>query len=76
MIEQNAAAEQARAQIRILERSYFARLYLEAAADARGTGAETNGDRLGGLNGLAPNFQNYALGFTVTFPHCRCPRRA
>jgi outer membrane protein TolC len=23
---------------------------------------------LGGLNGLAPSYQNYALGFTVTFP--------
>ena len=33
-----------------------------------GPGAETNGDRLGGVNGLAPNFQNYALGFSVTFP--------
>jgi outer membrane protein TolC len=68
LIEQNAAAEQARAQLRILERSYFPRFYLEGAAYARGTAAETNGDRLGGLNGLAPNFQNYALGFTVTFP--------
>ena len=32
------------------------------------TGAEINGTNLGGLNGLAPNVQNYALGFTVTFP--------
>ena len=31
-------------------------------------GAELNGERLGGLNGLAPNAQNYALGFSVTFP--------
>ena len=68
MVEQSAAVEQARAQLRVLERSYFPRFYLEGAAYARGTGAETNGDRLGGLNGLAPNFQNYALGFTVTFP--------
>jgi outer membrane protein len=68
MVEQNAAVEQARAQLRVLERSYFPKFYLQGAAYARGTGAETNGDRLGGLNGLAPNFQNYALGFTVTFP--------
>ena len=68
MVEQNAAVEQARAQLRVLERSYFPRFYLQGAAYARGTGAEINGDRLGGLNGLAPNFQNYALGFTVTFP--------
>ena len=68
MIEQTAAIEQARAQLRALERSYFPRFYLQGAAYARGTGAETNGNRLGGLNGLAPNFQNYALGFSVTFP--------
>ena len=68
MIEQNAAIEQAQAQLRALERSYFPRFYLQASAYARGTGAETNGERLGGLNGLAPNFQNYALAFSVTFP--------
>jgi outer membrane protein TolC len=67
-IEQNAAVEQARSQLRALERSYFPRFYLQGAAYARGTGADISGDRLGGLNGLAPNFQNYALGFTVTFP--------
>jgi len=68
MIEQNAAVEQARAQLRAQERSYFPRFYLQGAVYARGTGAEVNGDRLGGLNGLAPNYQNYAIGFTVTFP--------
>jgi outer membrane protein TolC len=68
LIEQNAAVEQARAQLRALERSYFPRFYLQASAYARGSGAETNGDRLGGANGLAPNFQNYALGFSVNFP--------
>jgi outer membrane protein TolC len=68
LVEQNAAVEQARAQLRALERSYFPRFYLQGAAYARGTGAGTNGDRLGGANGLAPNFQNYALGFTVNFP--------
>jgi outer membrane protein len=68
MIEQNAAVEQARAQLRVLERSYFPRFYLQGSAFARGSGAETNGDRLGGLKGLAPTVQNYALGFSVTFP--------
>lgn len=67
-IEQNAAIEQARAELQVLERSYFPRFYLQGAAYARGSGAETSGERLGGLNGLAPNFQNYALGLTVTFP--------
>jgi outer membrane protein TolC len=67
-VEQNAAVEQLRAQLKTLERSYFPRFFLQGAAYARGTGAETNGNNLGGLNGLAPNYQNYALGFTVTFP--------
>jgi outer membrane protein len=68
IVEQNAVVEQARAQLRALETSYFPRFSLQGAAYARGSGAETNGERLGGLNGLAPNLQDYALGFSVTFP--------
>jgi outer membrane protein TolC len=66
--EQNAAVEQARAQLHALERSYFPKFYLQGSVYARGTGAELNGGRLGGLNGLAPTVQDYALGFSVTFP--------
>jgi outer membrane protein TolC len=68
LLEQSAAVEQARAQLRVLERSYFPRFYLQGAAYARGTGAESNGVRLGGANGLAPTVQNLAAGVTVTFP--------
>ncbi|HEV2444539.1 MAG TPA: TolC family protein, partial [Candidatus Sulfopaludibacter sp.] len=46
----------------------FPRFYLQGTAYARGTGAEVNGTNLGGLNGLAPTWQNYALGFTMQFP--------
>jgi outer membrane protein len=67
-VEQNAVVAQLKAQLRILERSYFPRFYLQGAAYARGTGAEVNGNNLGWLNGLAPTTQNYALGFTVNFP--------
>jgi outer membrane protein TolC len=66
-VEQNAVVEQA-AQLRALERSYFPRFNLQGAAYLRGTSAETDGKLLGGLNGLAPNVQNYALGFSVSFP--------
>jgi outer membrane protein len=66
--EQNAIVEQTRAELGALERTYFPKFSLQAAAYARGTGAETNGTRLGGLNGLAPTIQNFALGFSVTFP--------
>ena len=68
VVEQNAAIGQARAQLRALERTYFPRFFLQGSAYARGTGADTNGDRMGGLNGLAPTVQNFALGFSVTFP--------
>ncbi|MDQ2900559.1 MAG: TolC family protein, partial [Acidobacteriota bacterium] len=67
-VEQNAAVEQAKAQMSALERSYFPRFYLQGSAYARGTGAELDGRLLGGLGGLGPNTQNYALGLTVTFP--------
>jgi outer membrane protein TolC len=66
--EQNAAVEQAKAQLRVLEKSYFPHFYLQGSAYGRGTGAETDGRLLGGLNGLGPNVQNYAVGFSVTFP--------
>jgi outer membrane protein len=67
-VEQNAAVEQAKAQLKALERAYFPRFYVQGSAYARGSGAETDGVILGGLNGLAPSVQNYALGFSVTFP--------
>lgn len=71
--EQDTALERARAELRALERSYFPKFYLQGSAYARGTGAETNGARLGGLNGLAPNVQDYAVGFTMTFPAMDLP---
>jgi outer membrane protein TolC len=67
-LEQNAVVEQAQAQLRALERSYFPRFYLQGSAYARGTGDELNGKTLGWLNGLGPTTQNYALGFNVSFP--------
>jgi outer membrane protein TolC len=66
--EQSAVVEQEQAQLHSLARSYFPRFYLQGAAYARGTGAETDGKLMGGLNGLAPSVQDYALGLTVSFP--------
>src|SRR5438093_617409 len=67
-IEQNAAVAQAKAQLDILNKSYFPRFFAQGAAYARGTGARADGTRLGGANGLAPDVQNYAIGLSVTFP--------
>jgi len=66
--EQNSVVEQSRAQLNVLEKSYFPRFFLQGSLYARGTGAEVNGEIQGGLNGLAPTIQNYALGFTMAFP--------
>jgi outer membrane protein TolC len=71
--EQSAVVEQTKAQLKALERSYFPRFYLQGSAYARGTSAETDGKLLGGVNGLAPSVQNYALGFSVTFPALDLP---
>jgi outer membrane protein TolC len=71
--EQSAAIEQTKAQLKALERSYFPRFYLQGSTYARGTGAETDGRLLGGVNGLAPSVQDYALGFSVTFPALDLP---
>ena len=67
-LEQNSAVAQQRSQLQSLERAYYPQFSVQGLAAARGTGLETNGVRLGGANGLAPNVQNFSLGLTVTFP--------
>jgi outer membrane protein len=67
-VEQRAVIQETQAQLRALERSYFPRFSAQAAAYARGTGAEIDGARVGGFNGLAPTVHDVAVGFTVTFP--------
>src|SRR5262245_60989385 len=66
--EQSAVVEQKKADLQVLEKTWAPRFFAQASAFARGTGALANGDRLGGASGLAPDTQNYALGFSVTFP--------
>jgi outer membrane protein TolC len=66
--EQNAVIEQRKAELQVLEKSYVPRFFTQGSAFARGTGAQTDGTRLSGANGLAPDTQNYAVGFTITFP--------
>jgi outer membrane protein len=66
--EQQAAVAQSTDQLHALERNWVPQFNLEGAGYARGTGAETNGQRLPGANGLAPNVGNYAVGVNITFP--------
>lgn len=67
-LEQTAAIAQAQSQLTALGRTYYPQFSVQGLAAARGTGMLTNGERLGGVNGLAPTTQNYAVGLTVTFP--------
>jgi len=67
MAEQKALTAQSAAQLRATEHSWVPQFNLEGAAFARGTGAESDGRRLGGTNGLSPTVANYAVGLNVTF---------
>jgi outer membrane protein TolC len=67
MLEQHAAVSQSASELRATDRSWVPQFNLLAAGYGRGTGAETDGQRLGGANGLAPNVGNYAVGLNVTF---------
>jgi len=68
MAEQKATTAENEAQLKALQRSWTPQFNLEGSAYARGTGAETNGQRLSGANGLAPNVGNYVVGVNITFP--------
>ena len=67
MLQQHAAVSQSASELRATDRSWVPEFNLEAAGYGRGTGAETNGQRLSGANGLAPTVGNYAVGLNVTF---------
>ncbi len=68
MAEQKAAVAQSAAQLSATARSWVPQFNLEAAGYGRGTGAELDGQRLSGANGLAPNVGNYVVGLNITFP--------
>jgi len=67
-VAQNAAVDEARAREKALDRSYFPRFNLEGTSYARGTGIDPSGSTGGAASGLGPNFQNWGLGISVTFP--------
>jgi outer membrane protein TolC len=67
MLEQHAVVSQSASELHATDRSWVPQFNLEAAGYGRGTGAETNGQRLSGANGLAPTVGNYAVGLNITF---------
>ncbi|MGO4518284.1 TolC family protein [Terriglobus sp. 2YAB30_2] len=68
MAERKATTAENAAQLHAIERSWAPQFNLEGAAYGRGTGAETDGRRLTGTNGLAPNIGNYVAGINIAFP--------
>jgi outer membrane protein TolC len=66
--EQTAAIAQQQSRLDALGRTYYPQFLVQGVASGRGTGLETDGARLGGLNGLVPTVPNYGVGLTVTFP--------
>lgn len=74
--EQNAAIEEAQARVRWTERARFPRFLLEGTSYGRGSGARTDGSRGGPWSGLGPNFHNWAVGISVTFPLLELPALA
>lgn len=66
--EQEALVRQNAAQLHAIQRSWVPQFNLDGAGYARGTGAELNGQRQTGVNGLAPNVGNYVAGVNITFP--------
>lgn len=60
--------EESQDRINVLTRSYFPHLTFQALTSARGSGANAQGQSLGGSNGLLPDSAtNWAAGFSLTF---------
>jgi outer membrane protein len=67
-VAQAAAIDEVKARERALDRSYYPKFTLEAAAYSRGTGIQADGATGGAASGLGPNIQDWGLGMSVTFP--------
>ena len=65
--EQAGVIAESKSKLDVLQRTYRPTFAFQGAAYGRGTGALTNGQTLGGAAGLAPNYFNVAVGFTVNF---------
>jgi len=68
LLEQGAAVDEAKARLRTLGHQWAPRFSVQGTAYSRGTGARPDFTTLGGANGLAPNYYNWGLGFSVRFP--------
>lgn len=66
--EQSVAIDEAKARLKTFDHQWVPRFSVQGTTYARGTGARPDFTTLGGANGLAPNFYNWGVGFSVKFP--------
>jgi outer membrane protein len=67
--EQIASVRQAQAQEKVLSRTDYPRVFLQAEGFGRGSDVPNNGSIIGNLNGLVPARGNWIAGLTITFPN-------
>lgn len=67
--DQLAAVRQAQAQERVLSKTDYPRVFLQAEGFGRGSEVSANDTIIGNWNGLAPARGNWVAGVTVTFPN-------
>lgn len=67
--DQMAAVRQIQAQEKVLSRTDYPRIFLQADGLARGSEVSNNGSVMGNWNGLGPARGNWVAGITITFPN-------
>jgi outer membrane protein TolC len=67
--DQMAAVRQVQAQEKVLSRTDYPRIFLQAEGFGRGSEVPNNGSIIGNWNGLAPAQGNWVAGITITFPN-------
>lgn len=66
--DQMAAVREVQAEEKILQKSNYPRLFLQAEVFGRGSEVPNNGSIIGNWNGLAPGRENWVTGITILFP--------
>jgi outer membrane protein len=67
--DQMAVVKEAQQQEKVLGKSDYPRIFLQAEGFARGSEVSSNGSIIGNWNGLAPARGNWVAGLTITFPN-------
>jgi outer membrane protein TolC len=68
ILEQQRSIEEIIARIKAVDKGWYPRFSVQAAAFGRGSGARVSGPFGGGGRGLYPDHGNWAVGFTAVLP--------